>query len=67
MKNNEEIKMLKKAVEEGKNPKYVNVNSGSKSATPKNLNQTYCIVNQEDKLNFLFSFFRVSHQQLRPR
>ena len=41
-----------------KNPKYVNVNSGSKSATPKNLNQTYCIVNQEEKLNFLFSFMK---------
>ena len=39
-------------------PVYINTSANSKSATPTNLSQTYCIVNSEDKLNFLYSFMK---------
>ena len=39
-------------------PVYVNTSANSKSATPVNLSQTYCVVKSEDKLNFLYSFMK---------
>jgi len=39
-------------------PVFVSVHENSSNSTPKNLQQSYCVVNLEDKMNMIWSFMR---------